>query len=112
MIWSYEFKDNKSIWTKQESYIDTIITNITQEIQLWVNENPMSILSGINYKGVFDLEVFLRQEIQNIIEQYSEVEYHIVEQAIVNDNILTIKITLSINSELIKKELRLERPKE
>lgn len=104
MIWAFE----NSQWVKKVEYVDVVATKITQEILLWQTENPMSFLNGVNYKGVFNLEVLIRQQIQDILENYPEIEYSFIEQSLVKDNILTINIQLSINDTLVQKELSIK----
>lgn len=41
-----------------------------QELALWVDENPMNITNGIDYKGVREQRVFLTSSIQNITNNY------------------------------------------
>lgn len=100
MLWSYSYKNNQPTWTAVNGYIDTIITQISQEIQLWVTENPMNILSGVNYKQVFALEVFIRNEINQILQKYQdEIDFYQVMNVTTKDNILTIDIDISIQSQ-------------
>lgn len=97
MIWTYRYQDNKAIWKQATSYIDTIMAQITQEIQLWVTENPMNILSGVNYKQVFALEIFIRNEINTILQKYQDqLDYYQVLNVSNKNNILTIYIDISI----------------
>lgn len=100
MIWTYSYQDNKPTWKQATSYIDTIIAQISQEIQLWVTENPMNILSGVNYKQVFALEVFIRNEINTILQKYQEqLDYYQVMSVSTKDNVLTIDIDISIQAQ-------------
>ena len=100
MIWTYKYQDNQAIWEQATSYIDTIMAQISQEIQLWVTENPMNILSGVNYKQVFALEVFIRNEINTILQKYQDqLNYYKVMNIATKDNILTIYIDLSIQEQ-------------
>ena len=100
MLWAYSYKDNQPTWTAVNGYIDTIMTQISQEIQLWVTENPMNILSGVNYKQVFALEVFIRNEINQILQKYQdEIDFYQVMNVTTKDNVLTIDIDISIQSQ-------------
>ena len=100
MLWSYSYKNNQPTWTAVNGYIDTIITQISQEIQLWVTENPMNILSGVNYNQVFALEVFVRNEINQILQKYQdEIDFYQVMNVTTKDNVLTIDIDISIQSQ-------------
>lgn len=100
MIWTYKYQDNQATWSKATSYIDTIMAQISQEIQLWVTENPMNILSGVNYKQVFALEVFIRNEINTILQKYQDqLDYYQVLNISTKDNALTIDIDISIQSQ-------------
>lgn len=100
MIWQYSYKDNKPTWTQASGYIETIMAQISQEIQLWVTENPMDILSGVNYRQVFALEVFMRNEINNILQKYQDqIDYYQVMNINTKDNILNIEIEISIKAQ-------------
>ena len=100
MIWTYSYQDNQATWKQATSYIDTIMAQISQEIQLWVTENPMNILSGVNYKQVFALEVFIRNEISTILQRYQDqLDYYQVMSVTTKDNILTIDIDISIQEQ-------------
>ena len=100
MIWTYSYQDNKPTWKQATSYIDTIMAQISQEIQLWVTENPMNILSGVNYKQVFALEVFIRNEINTILQRYQDqLDYYQVLNVSTKDNVLTIDIDISIQAQ-------------
>lgn len=100
MIWTYSCQDNKPTWKQATRYIDTIMAQISQEIQLWTTENPMNILSGVNYKQVFALEVFIRNEINTILQRYQDkLDYYQVTSIATKDNILTIDIDISIQSQ-------------
>lgn len=100
MIWTYSYKDNKPTWKQASGYIDTIMAQISQEIQLWVNENPMDILSGVNYRQVFALEVFIRNEINQILQRYQDqIDYYQVLNITTKDNILSIQIDISIRAQ-------------
>lgn len=41
-----------------------------QELQLWKGENPMNAELGIDYIGVFENRVFLKNSISEICEKY------------------------------------------
>ncbi|GHQ94091.1 hypothetical protein JP0086_03510 [Helicobacter pylori] len=57
----------------------------------------MNILSGVNYKQVFALEVFIRNEINTILQRYQDqLDYYQVLNVSTKDNILTINIDISI----------------
>ncbi len=100
MIWTYSCQDNKPTWNKVSNYIETIIAQISQEIQLWTTENPMNILSGVNYKQVFALEVFIRNEINTILQRHQEqLDYYQVLSVRTKDNVLTIEIDISIQQQ-------------
>lgn len=100
MIWTYKYQDNQAIWEQATSYIETIMAQISQEIQLWVTENPMNILSGVNYKQVFALEVFIRNEINTILQKYQDqLDYYQVMNIATKDNILIIDIDISIQEQ-------------
>lgn len=100
MIWTYSYQDNKPTWKQASNYVDTIIAQITQEIQLWATENPMNILSGVNYEQVFALEVFIRSEINTILQRYQgQLDYYQVLNVSAKDNILNIDINISIQEQ-------------
>ena len=42
-----------------------------QELQLWKGENPMNADLGIDYFGVFENRVFLKNSISQICEKYA-----------------------------------------
>lgn len=100
MIWTYSYEDNQATWKQASSYIQTIMAQISQEIQLWVTENPMNILSGVNYRQVFALEVFIRNEINTILQKYQDqLDYYQVLNIATKDNTLTIYIDISIQEQ-------------
>ncbi|GAA6977565.1 hypothetical protein AOH396_07930 [Helicobacter pylori] len=60
----------------------------------------MNILSGVNYKQVFALEVFIRNEINAILQRYQDqLDYYQVLNVSTKDNVLTINIDISIQEQ-------------
>ncbi|GAA7188420.1 hypothetical protein Kyoto72B_08140 [Helicobacter pylori] len=60
----------------------------------------MNILSGVNYKQVFALEVFIRNEINTILQRYQEqLDYYQVLSVRAKDNILNIEVDISIQEQ-------------
>ncbi|WP_231231435.1 hypothetical protein [Helicobacter pylori] len=60
----------------------------------------MNILSGVNYKQVFALEVFIRNEINTILQRHQEqLDYYQVLSVRTKDNVLTIEIDISIQQQ-------------
>ncbi|GAA8771319.1 hypothetical protein oki674_09330 [Helicobacter pylori] len=60
----------------------------------------MNILSGVNYKQVFALEVFIRNEINTILQRYQDqLDYYQVLNVSTKDNILNIDIEISIQEQ-------------
>ncbi|GAA8048747.1 hypothetical protein JP0567_06920 [Helicobacter pylori] len=60
----------------------------------------MNILSGVNYKQVFALEVFIRNEINTILQRYQDqLDYYQVLNVSTKDNILNIDIDISIQEQ-------------
>lgn len=100
MIWIYKHEDNQATWKQATNYTEIIMAQISQEIQLWVTENPMNILSGVNYRQVFALEVFIRNEINTILQKYQDqLDYYQVMNISTKDHILTIDIDISIQEQ-------------
>ncbi|GAA7772207.1 hypothetical protein JP0173_01260 [Helicobacter pylori] len=60
----------------------------------------MNILSGVNYKQVFALEVFIRNEINTILQRYQDqLDYYQVLNVSTKGNILNIDIDISIQEQ-------------
>ncbi|GAA8946647.1 hypothetical protein Kyoto169A_09560 [Helicobacter pylori] len=60
----------------------------------------MNILSGVNYKQIFALEVFIRNEINTILQRYQDqLDYYQVLNVSTKDNILNINIDISIQEQ-------------
>ncbi|GHP71605.1 hypothetical protein JP0048_06310 [Helicobacter pylori] len=60
----------------------------------------MNILSGVNYKQVFALEVFIRNEINTILQRYQDqLDYYQVLNVSTKDNILNIDIDIYIQEQ-------------
>ncbi|BAW55702.1 hypothetical protein [Helicobacter pylori] len=69
----------------------------------------MNILSGVNYKQVFALEVFIRNEINGILQRYQDqLDYYQVLNVSTKDNILNIDIDISIQAQPQSLSLQLD----
>ncbi|GAA7267381.1 hypothetical protein Kyoto9B_00480 [Helicobacter pylori] len=69
----------------------------------------MNILSGVNYKQVFALEVFVRNEINTILQRYQDqLDYYQILNVSTKDNILNIDIDISIQEQPQSLSLQLD----
>ncbi|GHQ29205.1 hypothetical protein [Helicobacter pylori] len=69
----------------------------------------MNISSGVNYKQVFALEVFIRNEINTILQRYQgQLDYYQILNVSTKDNVLNIDIDISIQEQAQSLSLQLK----
>lgn len=70
----------KYLWVLDENnqfkkVIDTterVFYTCLQELALWKKENPMNIEDGVDYKGIRNRQVFFKQEVLNVVNNYTD----------------------------------------
>lgn len=84
------------------------VESLFQELQLWKGENPMNAELGIDYIGVFENRVFLKNSISDICEKYADSFKDIVVGDISYENndevaFVPITITMQDDSQIVRK---------
>lgn len=67
-LWVLNSETNE--FEKVTEWTDIQFYKCLQELALWQGENPLNINDGVNYKGIREGQVFFKQSISNITENY------------------------------------------
>lgn len=76
------------------------LESLFQELNLWKGENPMNAELGIDYFGIFENRVSLKNSVQNICNKYSDSFKNIdIGELNVGTEVATLPITLTLQDD-------------